>query len=92
MTIGTPDYNAESGPNPEYQMLINIRDRVSSVYDVNNLKLSMGMSKDFIHANSKVKKIGNLEMLCANSLIGNWIEKWKNVRHTINTLVGIQRG
>ncbi|KAG8185837.1 hypothetical protein JTE90_024811 [Oedothorax gibbosus] len=50
MTIGAPDYNTELGPNPEYQMLINIRDRVSSLYDVNNLKLSMGMSKDFIHA------------------------------------------
>lgn len=50
MTIGSPNYNTELGPNPEYQMLVDIRDRVAALYSHLHLELSMGMSKDFLHA------------------------------------------
>lgn len=52
MTIGQYDYDTSKGPNPDFLTLAKCRKEVceSLNLDINEVKLSMGMSTDFEHA------------------------------------------
>ena len=64
MTIGKPKHDYTQGPNPDFQLMIDLRSRVASSIGVNEqeLELSMGMSADFeeaIKAGSTNVRIGS---------------------------------
>lgn len=49
MTIGSPNHDFTEGPNPDFVAMVELSNSLSDKYDT-DLKLSMGMSKDFQHA------------------------------------------
>jgi len=66
MTIGAYGYDPNSGPNPDFKALFNVREEVCKAYNipVEDMELSMGMSTDFEQA---------IEMGSTNVRIGSTI-------------------
>ncbi|XP_055864746.1 pyridoxal phosphate homeostasis protein-like isoform X1 [Biomphalaria glabrata] len=66
MTIGSFDHDINSGPNPDFQALFDIRKEVCQSLNIleKDLELSMGMSADFEHA---------IEMGSTNVRVGSTI-------------------
>lgn len=52
MTIGRIGHNYDSGPNPDFEILVKTREKLCSQLglDIGSVELSMGMSADYEHA------------------------------------------
>ncbi|XP_078521543.1 pyridoxal phosphate homeostasis protein [Lissotriton helveticus] len=81
MTIGSYGHDLEQGPNPDFQMLLSLREEVCKRLDLPqaNVELSMGMSGDFENA----IEVGSTNVRIGSTIFGerDYPNSPKNDRH-----------